>query len=209
MNAGEVVRAVAIVIAGYLIGGIPWGVIVARVAGGPDPRTIGSGRTGGANVMRALGPRLAILSGLLDVAKGMVAVLLARILGVGVEVEILAALAAVVGHSRSPFIRFEGGRGVSAAFGGLIVLQPLVALAIIPVFALVLLVSRYSSLASLSASAAGGVVMAAMFVAANLPGAYLAYAVAGPLLIWLFHHDNIGRLLRGTERRVGERPIPR
>ena len=79
----EIVRAIVIVVAAYLIGGIPWGVIIARLSGGPDPRTIGSGRTGGSNVMRALGPRLALLAGILDLLKGVAAVLLARALGAG------------------------------------------------------------------------------------------------------------------------------
>ena len=107
------VRAFALVVAGYLIGGIPWGVIVARLSGGPDPRTIGSGRTGGANTMRALGPRLALLAGLLDMLKGTAAALLAWAIGAGVLVQVLAALAAVIGHSRSPFLGFGGGRGVA------------------------------------------------------------------------------------------------
>ena len=118
MDPADVLQAAVLTLAAFVIGGIPWGVIVARLSGGPDPRTIGSGRTGGANVMRALGPRLALLSGLLDMLKGTVAVLLARFVGAGIEVEVLAGLAAIVGHSRSPFLGFSGGRGVSAAFGG-------------------------------------------------------------------------------------------
>lgn len=209
MEMGIALRAIAIVAAAYFIGGIPWGVVVARLAGGPDPRTLGSGRTGGANVMRALGPRLAAVSGILDVGKGVAAVLLARLFGAGMEVEILAALAAIIGHSRSPYIRFEGGRGVSAGIGGLLVIQPLIAIGIIPIFALVFLVSRYSSLASLTASAAAGIALGVLTAATNLPSALYAYAVAGPLLIWIFHHDNIRRLLTGRERRFGTPPEAR
>lgn len=205
MQIDELARAVAAVVAGYLVGGIPWGVIIARLVGGPDPRTLGSGRTGGANVLRALGPRAAIASGLLDVAKGVIAVLFARLLGTGLAIEILAALAAILGHSRSPFLGLQGGRGVSAGIGGLLVLQPLVAAIIVPVFALVLLVSRYSSLASLTASTVGGLVVIAMTVALSLPPVYLAYGIVAPLMIWIFHADNVVRLLRGQERRFGQR----
>lgn len=205
MQIDELARAVAAVVAGYLVGGIPWGVIIARLVGGPDPRTLGSGRTGGANVLRALGPRAAIASGLLDVAKGVIAVLFARLLGTGLAIEILAALAAILGHSRSPFLGLQGGRGVSAGIGGLLVLQPLVAAIIVPVFALVLLISRYSSLASLTASTVGGLVVIAMTVALSLPPVYLAYAIVAPLMIWVFHADNVVRLLRGQERRFGQR----
>ena len=198
-------RAIALVAAAYVIGGIPWGVIVARIAGGPDPRTIGSGRTGGANVMRALGPRLALLSGILDMLKGTVAVLLARALGAGVEVEVLTGLAAVVGHSRSPFLGFSGGRGVSAAYGAALVLGPPAAVVTLAVFVAVLAIWRYTSLASLLGSAAGGIAFAVQVVATGLPPALLGFAIGAPLLIWLFHLDNIGRLLRGEERKFGAR----
>jgi acyl phosphate:glycerol-3-phosphate acyltransferase len=199
----SLLRAVIVVAAAYAIGGIPWGVIVARLTGGPDPRTIGSGRTGGANTMRAIGPRLALLAGLLDMLKGTVAVLLARALGAGVEVEVLAGLVAIVGHSRSVFLGFGGGRGVAPAFGGLLAFQPLVALAILPVFAGVIALTRYSSLGSLTASATGGVLMVVVVATQGLPPVLCVYAIAGPGLVWLFHHDNILRLLRGEERKIG------
>lgn len=203
MEPWEFVRAIVVVVAAYVIGGIPWGVIVARLSGGPDPRTIGSGRTGGSNVMRALGPRLALLAGLLDLLKGVVAVLLARVLGAGPGVEVFAALAAVIGHSRSPFLGFGGGRGVATGFGALLAFSPLVALAILPVFAITIWVTRYSSLGSLVASATGGVLLAIATAVVPLSPWYYLYAVGGTLLIFLFHADNIQRLLAGEERRIG------
>jgi glycerol-3-phosphate acyltransferase PlsY len=203
MEPLELVRAGALVIVAYLIGGIPWGVIVARISGGPDPRTIGSGRTGGANVARAIGPRLALVSGLLDMLKGTVAVLLVRALGAGVEVEVLAGLAAIVGHSRSPFLGLSGGRGVAPGFGAGLVLSPFAAAITLVVFLVVLLVWRYSSLASLVGSAAGGLAFAVQIVATGLPPALLGFAIGAPVLVWIFHHDNIGRLLRGEERKLG------
>jgi glycerol-3-phosphate acyltransferase PlsY len=199
----EILRALAIVVAAYLIGGIPWGVIIARLSGGPDPRTIGSGRTGGSNVMRALGPRLALLAGILDLLKGVAAVLLARALGAGPGVEVVAALAAVIGHSRSPFLGLGGGRGVATGFGALFVFSPIVALAIVPVFAITILVTRYSSMGSLVASATGGVLLAIATSVIPLSPWYYLYAAGGTLLIFLFHTDNIQRLLAGQERRIG------
>ncbi len=203
MDLAAAVRAVAIVAVAFLIGGIPWGVIVARLTGGPDPRTIGSGRTGGANVMRALGPRLALVSGILDMLKGTLAVLLARALGAGVEVEVLAGLAAIVGHSRSPFLGFSGGRGVSAAFGAALVLAPAQAIVTLVVFLIVLGVTRYTSVASLVSAAVGGVVFTVQILAAGEPLALLGFSIGAPVLIWLFHLDNIGRLRRGEERKFG------
>ena len=196
-------RAALLIVAGYVIGGIPWGVIVARVSGGTDPRTIGSGRTGGANTMRAIGPRLALMAGILDLLKGTAAVLLARVLGAGVEVEVLAGLAAIIGHSRSPFLGFGGGRGVAPAFGVLLAFQPLVAFAVIPVFAAVIALTRYSSLGSLTGSAFGGILFAIVIATQGLDPFLYVYAVGGAGLVWLFHWDNIGRLLRGQERKIG------
>jgi len=202
MDVADLAIAAAVIGFAYLVGGIPWGVVMAKLTGGPDPRTIGSGRTGGANVMRALGPRVAIASGLLDVLKGVVAVGVAIVVGAGLPVQILAALAAILGHSRSVFIGFAGGRGIAPGFGGLIVLHPLAALVVLPVFVVVLLVGRYSSLASLTATALGALTVVVTVVAFDVQPLYAVYAIAAAAMIWLFHLDNIQRLLAGTERRI-------
>ena len=142
------------------------------------------------------------MAGLLDAAKGSVAVLIPRLLGFGPAFEVLGALVAIVGHSRSPYIGFGGGRGVSVAWGTLVVIHPLVAAAIIPVFAGVILATRISSLGSLVGSLFGGLLVIALVWLQGLPPVYDIYAVGSVALIWLFHHDNIARLLRGTERRI-------
>lgn len=202
MDIVELVIAGLVIGFAYLIGGIPWGVVMAKLTGGPDPRTIGSGRTGGANVMRALGPRVALASGVLDVLKGVVAVGVAILVGAELPVQILAALAAILGHSRSVWIGFAGGRGIAPGLGGLLVLQPIAALVIMPVFAIVLLVSRYSSLASLTSTAIGAAVVIATVWVSSISPLYAVYALAAAAMIWLFHLDNIQRLLAGTERRI-------
>ena len=191
---------------GYLLGGIPFGILVPRLIGGTDPRTVGSGRTGGANVSRAVGYRWAAVSGLLDVAKGSAAVLLIVALGGGPVPQVIAALMAIVGHSLSPYIGFRGGRGVAPATGGAIILAPIILIAIFPVFALTILITRISSLGSLSASLIGGLTMIVIAAVTPLAPIYFVYGVGVPGLIWLFHVDNIGRLLRGEERRVGRHP---
>jgi glycerol-3-phosphate acyltransferase PlsY len=199
----ELVQALLIVVASFVIGGIPWSIIVARIARRPDPRTIGSGRTGGANAMRAMGPQLALVSGLLDMLKGTAAVLLARWFDAGTAVEVVAAPAAIIGHSRSVFLGLGGGRGVAPAFGGLLAFAPLIALIIIPVFILIIAVTRYSSVGSLAGSALAGILLAWATAALGWdPWLYL-YAAGGTLLVWLFHTDNIQRLLAGTENRIG------
>jgi glycerol-3-phosphate acyltransferase PlsY len=208
MDVGSLIAAVGSIVAGYLIGGIPFGIVIARLVGGPDPRTLGSGRTGGANVMRALGARAALVAGLLDAAKGSVSVLIAMAIGTDPIVQVLAALASIVGHSRSPYIGLRGGRGVAPAWGALLVIQPVVALLIIPVFIGTLLVTRISSVASLATSVVGAAGLVAAVVIAGMHGAFLAYAVGAAAVIWLFHADNIQRLLAGQERRI-ELPFSR
>jgi glycerol-3-phosphate acyltransferase PlsY len=202
MQLIDIVRLAVALVAGFLLGGIPFGIIVPRLIGGPDPRTIGSGRTGGANVSRAVGYRWALVSGLLDVAKGSAAVLLMMAIGGGVVPQVAAALAAIVGHSRSPFIGFRGGRGVAPATGGALIIAPIILAVILPVFVIAILVTRISSLGSLSASLVGGIAMVAVTAVAGLPPIYYVYGFGVPGLIWLFHTDNIQRLLSGQERRI-------
>lgn len=202
MDLGTLARDAAIVVVAYLVGGIPWGIVITRLAGKPDPRTIGSGRTGGANVMRTAGLGWAALSGVLDVSKGAVVVLLARAVGAGTIMAVLAALIAILGHSRSPFIGLKGGRGVSVALGSMLVIEPLIAVLAVPIYALVLRFSHYSSLASLTATTLAGIGMIVFTFAAQLSPAYIVYGLAGPALIWLFHADNVQRLLQGQERKL-------
>jgi glycerol-3-phosphate acyltransferase PlsY len=199
----DALRIASAVAVGYLLGGIPFGIIVSRLAGGPDPRTIGSGRTGGANVSRAIGFRWAAVSGLLDVVKAAVAVLLVMVIGGGLVPQVLAALAAIVGHSRSPYIGLHGGRGVAPAIGGSLVLAPFILAVILPLFVAIVAVTRTSSLGSLGGSAAGGVMLVVLTAVAPLPPIYYVYGLGGAGLIWLFHVDNIQRLLAGKERRIG------
>jgi acyl phosphate:glycerol-3-phosphate acyltransferase len=203
MNAAELGRDALLVILAYLCGSIPVGVLVARASGGPDPRTIGSGRTGGTNALRALGRRWAALVVLGDLAKGAVPVLLARIVTGDPAMEVLSGLAAVIGASRSIFLGFGGGRGVGTGVGTMLVIQPLAVLIATPVFLVVILVTRYVSLGSLLGSAALLPAMGLIWLVANgaVPPAYLVYAAVGPALIWLTHADNIERLMKGTERK--------
>jgi acyl phosphate:glycerol-3-phosphate acyltransferase len=203
MQTIDLVRVAIALVGGFLLGGIPFGIIVPRLIGGPDPRTIGSGRTGGANVSRAVGYRWAAVSGLLDVAKAAVAVLLVAAIGGDSVAQIVAALAAIVGHSRSPFIGLRGGRGVAPATGGALIIAPLILAVIFPVFVIVILVTRISSLGSLGASLMGGIVMVVATAVVPYAPIYFAYGVGVPGLIWLFHADNIQRLLNGQERRLG------
>ncbi len=204
MELSIIVRDLLLIAIAYLSGSIPFGVLVARLSGGPDPRTVGSGRTGGTNALRALGRKwaLVVVSG--DLLKGALPIVLARIVTNGdAAVEVACGLAAVVGSARSIFLHFGGGRGVGTGVGTMLVIQPIAVLLAAPVFVIVILVTRYVSLGSIVGSAALFPAMLIMFLVAHggLPPAYLVYAAIGPLLIWLTHADNINRLVHGQERK--------
>jgi glycerol-3-phosphate acyltransferase PlsY len=201
-----IVLRVLLVLAAYLSGSVPMGVLVARLSGGTDPRSIGSGRTGGTNALRALGRKWAALVVVGDLAKGALPVLLARLVTGGDDpvTEVACAFAAVVGASRSIFLGFfGGGRGVGAGVGTMLVIQPLAVIISAPVFFLAILITRYVSLGSLLGSAAMFPAMLLIWAVASgtVPPAYLVWAAVGPALIWLAHADNIDRLIHGTERK--------
>lgn len=198
------VLRVLLVVLAYLAGSVPFGVLVARLTGGPDPRTIGSGRTGGTNALRALGRKWAAVVVTGDLAKGALPVLLARVVtGSDSVAEVACAFAAVVGSSRSIFLGFGGGRGVGTGVGTMLVIQPVAVVIAAPVFVLAILVTRYVSLGSLLGSAAMFPAMVLIWAVASgaVPPAYLVWAAVGPVLIWLAHADNIERLLHGKERK--------
>ena len=203
MDGATLLLDLALIVVAYLCGSIPIGVVVARLTGGVDPRTVGSGRTGGTNALRALGRRRAAVVVVGDVLKGAVPVLLARYTVGGAFIESLCAVAAVAGAIWSVFVGFRSGRGVGTGVGTMLVIQPLAVLMALPVFVAAILITRYVSLGSLLGSAAIAVALFVMWAVANgsISGAYLLYAVAGAALVWLAHADNIDRLLHGKERK--------
>jgi glycerol-3-phosphate acyltransferase PlsY len=206
--AAQVVGFAAALALGYGLGAIPFGVVVARLVGGTDPRTVGSERTGATNAVRALGPGWGLMVGLLDVAKGLVAAGIGSLIGglVGLTPEWVAAggcVAAVTGHVRSVFIGFRGGRGVATAAGGFLVLVPIALLIVIPIIGIVMAVTRYVSLGSIIGAISAPVVVAALYVNGQASGADVAYAAVVGAIVVFAHADNIARLRAGTERRIG------
>jgi glycerol-3-phosphate acyltransferase PlsY len=209
-----VLRTVVLMLIAYLAGSIPMGVVVARLTGGTDPRTIGSGRTGGTNALRALGRGRAAIVVTGDLLKGAVPVLLARyVTGGDPLVEVLCGAAAVAGAIWSVFAGFRSGRGVGTGVGTMLVIQPIAVLLATPVFIGVILLTRYVSLGSLIGSAAMfPAMLLVLLVVPDTPLPYVIYSAVGAALIWLAHADNIDRLLHGTERKfdlgllAGKRP---
>lgn len=203
MDPAIVLRTAALMLVAYLAGSIPVGVLVARAAGGTDPRTVGSGRTGGTNALRALGRKWAAVVVIGDLAKGALPVLLARVVGGNDPlVEALCAGSAVAGAIWSVFAGFRSGRGVGTGVGTMLVIQPLAVVLAAPVFIGAILLTRYVSLGSLLGSAAMlPVMLLFVLVAPGTPLSYVLYAAVGAGFIWLAHSDNIDRLLHGTERK--------
>lgn len=186
----------------YLSGSIPFGLIVARLTGGPDPRAVGSGRTGGTNALRALGRRRAAVVSAGDILKGALPVVVVRAMGGGDAEETLAALFAVLGATRSVWVGFKGGRGIATGFGTALAIAPLALAAAAPIFVLVIWRTRIVSLGSLAAVAAFAPIEILIRAQSSegLSPWLLAYATVGPALVWLAHADNIARLRAGTER---------
>ena len=202
MDAAVVIRTLVLVLVAYLAGSIPVGVLVARYSGGVDPRTIGSGRTGGTNALRALGRKWAVVVVVGDLLKGAIPVLLARIVTGEPLVEVLCGAAAVAGAIWSVFVGFRSGRGVGTGVGTMLVIQPVAVLLATPVFLAVILLTRYVSLGSLIGSAAMfPAMLLVLLVVPETPLPYVIYTAVGAVLIWMAHADNIDRLLHGTERK--------
>jgi glycerol-3-phosphate acyltransferase PlsY len=203
LDPALVLGTAVLMLVAYFAGSVPVGVVVARISGGTDPRTIGSGRTGGTNALRALGRKWAAVVVLGDLAKGALPVLLARLVtGGNPLVEALCAGSAVAGAIWSVFAGFRSGRGVGTGVGTMLVIQPLAVVLAAPVFIGAILLTRYVSLGSLLGSAAMlPVMLLFVLVAPGTPLSYVLYAAVGAGLIWLAHSDNIDRLLHGTERK--------
>ena len=181
---------------GYLPGSIPFGIVVSRLGGAPDPRTIGSHNIGATNVLRSGRKDLAAITLALDALKGAVAALVAAHWG---ETAALAAAAgAFLGHLFPVWLSFRGGKGVATFLGCLIGLYWPAAVLFALVWLSVAFVSRYSSLAALSASVAAPIALA---IWAGLPLAGLYVGLAA--LLWWKHRENIARLLAGTESKIG------
>ena len=198
----DLLRALVLIIGAYLAGSIPVGSLVARRVGGPDLRSIGSGRTGGTNALRALGRKWAALVVLGDLLKGALPVLMARLVTGDPLVEVLCGGAAVAGAIWSIFAGFRSGRGVGTGVGTMLVIQPVAVLLSTPVFVGAILLSRYVSLGSLLGSAAMlPIMLLLLLVVPGTPLPYVIYAAVGAAFIWLAHADNIDRLIHGTERK--------
>ena len=203
----------------YLMGSVPFGLLVAKFTKGVDVRSYGSGNTGMTNVLRTVGvaPGLAVLT--LDLGKGIAAVMLARAVEPSPGLEVAAALSALAGHNWSVFIGFKGGKGTATGLGTVIAISPAAGLIVSALSLPPLVVSRYVSLGSImGATTALGSIAALAVLAPDLTlgvssTTYILYPAIGTPIVLFKHRENIQRILKGQERRLGEKvelsdPVP-
>jgi glycerol-3-phosphate acyltransferase PlsY len=185
----------------YLVGSIPFGLLISQVVGRVDIRQYGSGNIGTANVLRIVGKKAAALTLLGDLLKGFLPTLAALSLG-GSELLVAGVgMATVLGHNWSIYLRFAGGKGVATTFGAILAMTPLPAILGFLLWFGVLLVFRYTSLAAMIAS----VCIPPVIFFSTGPSPYFVFSLVAGLLIFVRHRDNIRRLWAGTEHRVGQR----
>ena len=198
---------VLIGVAAYLLGSIPFGFLLVRAFLKQDIRAKGSGNIGATNVIRSGAKKLGALTFVLDACKGIVAVLLVSRIALAPvphqNAEALAALCAILGHIYTVWLRFKGGKGVATALGVFLALAPYAALAGLAAFVLVFAVSKYVSLASILAAIVFPI--CAMLLPHSAYGPWLTAVIfIAPIIVIARHHQNIARLLNGTEYRFGK-----
>jgi len=186
---------------GYVLGAIPFGVVVSQSLSLPDPRTVGSKNVGFTNVLRVSGPKAGVLTLLGDLGKGWV-------MGWGamqwLSVEsyiMLVALSPIIGHMISPFLNFKGGKGVATALGSILGLSPSIGLLLLLIWLGAVAIWRYSSGGALAAFGVFPVVA----IVNEQRQEFLLFAIVVSILIWVRHKDNIMRLWMGTESKIGEK----
>lgn len=190
----------ALIVLAYVVGAVPFAYIFVRGATGRDVRLEGSGNVGGTNALRSAGWKVGVAVTLLDVGKGALAVSAMRVFNPESMWLAGAMLAVVIGHCFPVFLKFRGGKGVAAGLGAFLVIAPTSALAAIAVWGVVLVASRWVSLASMVATASFPVLVRLIDQPDRVT---LAAVVAAAILIILRHHSNIRNLIAGTEPRLG------
>jgi acyl phosphate:glycerol-3-phosphate acyltransferase len=193
--------ALSLIVASYLIGAIPFGLIVARVMGGVDIRTIGSGNIGATNVLRAVGKKAGLTALLLDIGKGAIPVLTAKtVYGQGDLTTLYCALAAFFGHLYPIYLGFKGGKGVATALGTIAAWVPIAGATTLLIWIISAKTFKFSSLAALIAFATLPLVLFLL----EQPTPMLASFILTTLIYWR-HRANIQRLFTGLEPRIGQK----
>lgn len=198
----NIIQILLVVLVSYIIGSIPTGFIIVKLFTGQDIRTIGSGSTGATNVKRVMGKKWFFIVMLLDALKGALPVVLTIFFATAYReiglLPVLAAVFVILGHSKSLFLKFTGGKSVASGVGTLLALNWQAGLIIAVIWSIITWFSKYVSLGSIIALASAPIIMYLL----KAPAAYIVYAlIAAIYVIWL-HRENIKRLLNGNENKV-------
>ena len=194
----------AVLVLSYLLGSVPWGYLALRWRHGVDIREYGSGRIGMTNVLRTGGGWVAMAILTLDIAKGVLAVVLSQTVIGSTEGEVAAGLFVLVGHNWPVFLQFRGGRGILTGLGGLSVMAPLVAAIAAVSFLFITGLSRYVSLGSVLGLLIACLAMLVLTITGMYSTPYVLYTFLGSAIIIWQHRDNIRRIREGNERRLGQ-----
>jgi glycerol-3-phosphate acyltransferase PlsY len=215
-----IAKFILVIALGYLIGSIPFGVLIGRRFAKIDVRNYGSGKMGTTNVLRTVGKKAALLVAAADLLKGIIPVILAGLIlktdfmivgniGLGtIFGQVGAALAAIIGHTFPIFLRFRGGRGVATFFGGLIALCPIAGIFGAEILVISVGFTRFVSFGSIVGAIGTYAVLIPLTLFNGFPLIVLLYSLIGAVIILVMHRDNIMRLLRGKERKLGEKSNP-
>ncbi len=189
------------VMVGYLLGAIPFGVVVSKAMGLPDPRTVGSKNVGFTNVLRVSGKKAGLLTLLGDMGKGWVMGWAAMYWLTDERFIMLVALSTILGHLFSPFLNFKGGKGVATALGAVLGLSPSIGLLLLLIWLGAVAIWRYSSGGALAAFGCFPVVA----IVNEQRQEFFIFSLIVSGLIWVKHKDNIARLWKGTESKIGQK----
>jgi acyl phosphate:glycerol-3-phosphate acyltransferase len=195
------VLVAVLVVVGYLLGAIPFGIVVSKAMGLPDPRTVGSKNVGFTNVLRVSGTKAGVLTLLGDMGKGWVIGWAAMQWLTDERFIMLVALSVILGHIFSPFLNFKGGKGVATALGSVLGLSPSIGLLLVLIWLGAVAIWRYSSGGALAAFGCLPVVA----IVNEQRQEFLVFALIVSGLIWVKHKDNLVRLWKGTENKIGQR----
>ena len=212
-----IAKFAAVAIVGYILGSIPFGVLIGKRMAKVDVREHGSGKIGTTNVLRTAGKKAAILVAVLDILKGALAVIVGGLIfgkgylvvgnfGLGLlAAQVLAALASMAGHNWSIFLKFQGGRGVATFFGGLVALCPAAAIFGGEIGIIGAGLTRFASLGSITGAVGTYAILVPLTIISGFPIEYLIYTLIGTIAIIVMHRDNIVRLVSGKERKLGDK----
>ncbi len=186
------------ILANYLVGSLPFGLIITKLFQGIDPRKKGSGNIGATNVLRVAGKKAAVATLFFDLCKGLPLIIVSRQSGFGDRITLLVGLAAILGHIFSVFLKFKGGKGVASSFGVILILAPQVALVGLLLWGGGVFFGKYSSVGALTAF--GALPLLTFFF--NLGTDFVIFSCLITFLIYFRHWGNIRRLLEGTEGKI-------